>query len=322
MRPLSCVSHPVRHFHVSCDRPSALSDIYTSVPVLAAQKMLVCAHDFSGLPWWATVLATTFLVRSSVTFPLSVYQNYFMAKFYNLKPVMDATVEQLKAEVRLAQRRFNWSEKKAKRTFNRAVSKIRTQLWQNHNCHPLKNLVIPFIQLPIWFSITLALRNLVTGVPLETVSPGMVQLQLSAGGTLWFNNLLLPDTTFLLAILMCCFNLISVEIGQLRSFDEMFEKRQRSLLAKVQVYTVRGVCIVFVPFTYFAPSVLVLYWTCSAFHALLSNILLKMPRVRRALAIPRTVHESEHPFAALTTAPNTSPSSNTAHSSKQSDGGR
>lgn len=45
-----------------------------STVVQYAQNTIIMIHDFSGLPWWASIMLTTVLIRSLVTLPLSLYQ--------------------------------------------------------------------------------------------------------------------------------------------------------------------------------------------------------------------------------------------------------
>lgn len=45
-----------------------------STVVAYAQNTIITIHDVSGLPWWASIMLTTVLLRSLVTLPLSLYQ--------------------------------------------------------------------------------------------------------------------------------------------------------------------------------------------------------------------------------------------------------
>lgn len=45
-----------------------------STVVEYAQNSIIMIHDLSGLPWWASIMLTTVLMRSLVTLPLSLYQ--------------------------------------------------------------------------------------------------------------------------------------------------------------------------------------------------------------------------------------------------------
>ena len=49
-------------------------------------------------------------------------QNYILAKFENLRPEMDVIVVDIKKEMAVAVRKYQWDHKRAKRVFNKAVS--------------------------------------------------------------------------------------------------------------------------------------------------------------------------------------------------------
>lgn len=93
-----------------------------STPVEYIQKFLLSFHDTSGLPWWATIVCTTILLRSCVTLPLAVYQNYILAKLENLKLEMPEIAKELRKETAVAIKLYKWDEKKAKLVYNRSVS--------------------------------------------------------------------------------------------------------------------------------------------------------------------------------------------------------
>lgn len=93
-----------------------------STPVEYAQKFLLTVHENTGLPWWATIVCCTILLRTCVTIPLAVYQHYILAKLENLKIEMPDIVKDLKQETALAIKMYNWDEKTARITFNRSVS--------------------------------------------------------------------------------------------------------------------------------------------------------------------------------------------------------
>lgn len=97
-----------------------------------SQNFLVNIHDVSGLPWWGTIIGTTVLLRTAITLPLAVYQYYILAKLESIKCEMPAIVKELKEEIAIAIRLYNWDEKTAKRTFNRSVLFQRGMLF---NCY-------------------------------------------------------------------------------------------------------------------------------------------------------------------------------------------
>lgn len=93
-----------------------------SAPVAALQNGLIQLHDASGLPWWATIIVSTFALRTAVTLPLAVYQNRNMAKFEKVATIdLPEISKQLKQETAIAVRRFNWTEEEARRAFTASV---------------------------------------------------------------------------------------------------------------------------------------------------------------------------------------------------------
>lgn len=96
--------------------------ISESAPVDFFKTCLVTVHDTSGLPWWATIICTTIALRTVITLPLAIYQNYILAKFENLHLEMPDIVKELKKETAVAVRMFDWDERTAKLHYNHAVS--------------------------------------------------------------------------------------------------------------------------------------------------------------------------------------------------------
>lgn len=95
--------------------------ISESTPVSYVQNFIVDVHSFTGLPWWASIVFTTILLRTCITFPLGIHQNLIMAKLENLKLEIPAIVEEMKKEMAIAVRKFQWTEQKAKAVFYRSV---------------------------------------------------------------------------------------------------------------------------------------------------------------------------------------------------------
>lgn len=95
--------------------------ISESVPVSYVQEFVLSIHSYTGLPWWASIILTTVVLRTFVTVPLALYQNYILAKVENLGQEMPGIVEELKKETAIAIRKFKWDEKTAKFMFHRSV---------------------------------------------------------------------------------------------------------------------------------------------------------------------------------------------------------
>lgn len=94
-----------------------------SAPVGHFQNMLLTVHDYTGLPWWVTIVGTTVALRTAITLPLAIHQHYIVAKLENLNLEMAEIVEELKREMAVAVKMFKWDEKTARRHYQRAVIK-------------------------------------------------------------------------------------------------------------------------------------------------------------------------------------------------------
>lgn len=99
-----------------------IKSISESTPVSYVQEFVVDIHSYTGLPWWASIIFTTVLLRTCITFPFAIHQNYIMAKIENLKIELPDIVKNLKIETTIAIKRFGWTEQHAKLVYIRSVS--------------------------------------------------------------------------------------------------------------------------------------------------------------------------------------------------------
>lgn len=114
--------------HVSIDsiiqtQSGIFKAISESTPVSYAQDFFINVHSLTGLPWWASIVLTTVLLRTFITLPLAIYQQYILAKVQFLTIEMGSIVDELKKETTLAMGKFNWTEQYARSVYNRSVSK-------------------------------------------------------------------------------------------------------------------------------------------------------------------------------------------------------
>lgn len=92
-----------------------------SAPVGHFQNFLLTVHDYTGLPWWATIIGTTVALRSLITLPLAIHQHYVVAKLENLNMEMAVIAKELNAEMAVAIPMYKWDEKTAKYHYRRSV---------------------------------------------------------------------------------------------------------------------------------------------------------------------------------------------------------
>ncbi|XP_047118879.1 cytochrome c oxidase assembly protein COX18, mitochondrial isoform X1 [Schistocerca piceifrons] len=215
--------------------PMVLKFLSESSPVLFAQENLVLLHDLTCLPWWATIISSTIILRTAVTLPLAVYQNHVLARYENILQEMPAIVKELKAETAYAVKKFQWTEKQARVVYNRSLRKQLKKLIIRDNCHPAKASLLVWVQIPMWICLSASLRNLVYMLPQHSVGAEINFVQLTKEGLLWFSDLTLPDSAFILPLIFGMTNLAIVEVEHLQR--EWIVQCQRK--DKVNVKTAR-----------------------------------------------------------------------------------
>ncbi|KAJ7313379.1 hypothetical protein JRQ81_004690 [Phrynocephalus forsythii] len=265
----------------------------SSPPVALVESGLVALQAASGLPWWATMIAASALLRTSLTLPLAVLQSRVLAKLENLQPEIQSLAKELHNEVSVYGKQWGWSEKVRRSQFKRNMRRIVTNLYIRDNCHPAKASLLVLVQMPVWVFVSVALRNFSIG---RTASEGaFIQEQLSTGGVLWFSDLTVPDSTWIIPISLGLLNLFIVELFALR-------KTEVSTLQKYITHFFRALSLLMIPIAAAAPSCVALYWLSSSFVGLSHNLLLRSPAFRRLCAIPQTKSHSDTPYRDLVSA--------------------
>uniref|UniRef100_UPI00398F7822 cytochrome c oxidase assembly protein COX18, mitochondrial isoform X1 n=2 Tax=Pristiophorus japonicus TaxID=55135 RepID=UPI00398F7822 len=261
-----------------------------SAPVHLTQDLLTNVQQATGLPWWASIICTTVALRASVTLPLAVYQMYIIAKVENLQLEIAEFAKQLRYEVSVRAKQVGWSEKVARFHFRKNLRRIISELYVRDNCHPFKASLLIWVQLPLWIFISIALRNL----SLAASDPAAVLAvqDLAIGGVLWFPDLTLPDSTWILPISLGFINLLIVEIFALRRIE-------LSKFQKYVTYVMRGLSVLMVPIASTVPSSMALYWLTSSCVGLGQNLLLRSPNLRTLCRIPKMKSDSDTPFRDL-----------------------
>ncbi|XP_026573085.1 cytochrome c oxidase assembly protein COX18, mitochondrial isoform X2 [Pseudonaja textilis] len=286
-----CVPAPAGGVEESHRDPSWVGTWYemlsSSVPVATVESGLIALQAASGLPWWSTVLAATAILRTGLTLPLSVLQKRVVSRLEKLHPEIEYLAKQLRYEVSVSAKQYGWSEKEARACYRRNIKRIVSELYIRDNCHPFKTTLIIWVQIPVWVFISIALRNLSIG---RGDSEGLlIQQQFSTGGILWFKDLTLPDSTWILPITLGLLNLLIVEIFSLRTTET-------SRFWKYATNFFRALSVLMIPIASNVPSILALYWVSSSFIGLSHSLLLRSPAFCRLCHLPRTKSDSDTPY--------------------------
>lgn len=287
-----CGDHPRQSVRHSSTEPTTLYEgLLNSQPVHFAESIFQNVQSLMGLPWWATIVATTFTLRLTLTLPLAVFSQNIRARVESLQPEVIALAKRAFVQRFAARAKSEqWSEKRAQRAFVGLVKRYSRELYVRDNCHPAKGSILLLVQLPMWIFLSLSLRNM-TGAFSERmyVDPSSIVPELTTGGTLWFASLAAPDPTMILPVMVGVLNLANIEMHALH----------KGRVTRGQRYlnnTLRTISVIMIPIAAYVPSAMSLYWMVSALYGLGQNILLKIPSARRTLGIRPSKGDSDTPF--------------------------
>lgn len=286
---------PKRHKSFTETIGEIYMDVSNSAAVGHFQNALISFHDYTGLPWWATVVIYTIGLRV-VTFPIAIYTQKVRGRIHSiLENEMPALNEELKKEMAIAIKKFNWSDKESFHRYHRSYKKQYNKLIERDNCHPFKTTMLFWFQIPIWVCHSMGIRNIINMRPdPNSVRAAILCTQLSVGGFLWVPNLIEADASYILPVVWCITNLINIELGVL----ERNNPSSKAMNFMTGVF--RVIMVAVLPIAASVPSCLSLYWCTSSLCALAQNLILMSPTVKRTFGIPmNTKHHMEHPYRTL-----------------------
>ncbi|XP_029035769.2 cytochrome c oxidase assembly protein COX18, mitochondrial [Osmia bicornis bicornis] len=298
----SFITNSVRHY--SNTAPAIINQTMTynngiwkaiseSFPVECLTNVLKIMHDQTGLPWWATIVVTTIIMRMFINLPLTIHDYQIKAKIENIKNELEETAKKLKMEIRMNMMNSEWTPVQAKAAFMRAIHEERTFLYQRDNCHPIKSVVMIILQAPVWISFSFSLRNICYMLPDRDEAAYQTYLQFISGGFGWITDLTAGDPTFILPVIFGISGLALIEMNQ------MLHKQHETKFARYYRNFLRVLTVFFMSIAAYLPSCLTLFWTTHNCLAVLQTLLLMSPKFRRLGRIPKTESEYPHPYSEL-----------------------
>ncbi|BBN11692.1 YidC/Oxa1 family membrane protein insertase [Marchantia polymorpha subsp. ruderalis] len=242
-----------------------------SYPTAAIQYVIEGVHLTTGLPWWASIAATTVAIRILVL-PILVYQMKATARLTLMRPELEKLTNHIKEN--------NYDPKVVEE--NQMRMKL---LFQQHKTSPLSPILGAFVQAPIFMCFFFAIRNMAERVE-----------SFKEGGALWFTDLSTPDSFFIMPVLSGAMFLLTVELG---ATDGM---QGQPMLGKMKM-ALRGLAVLLVPLTASFPKALFCYWLTANVCSIVQAAIFKQPGVKGSLGIPDVSHmaKPEGPIAPVMT---------------------
>lgn len=205
-----------------------------STPSGLVQTVLEAVHISTGLPWWATIALTTVVIRALLT-PLVISAQKNSAIFANSMGEIQA-VQQKIVEARQMKNVMAFAEHSAE------LNKLMIEKGYN----PLKNILVPFAQMPIFVSFYFGIRGMVNA-PVES---------LHQGGIAWFTDLTLADPYLVLPVITC--GTLWLTLRSATAGAPMADAAANALMKYMRLMP-----IIMFPFIMSFPSALVVYWASS-----------------------------------------------------------
>lgn len=288
---------PVRRFNYVASVQGVWKSMSESTPVHYMQEGLINVHDLTGLPWWATIILSTFALRTLITLPLTVYQYKIMGRLEKIGQEFPAILAELKKETGYAIKKFNWTEQQAKVMFAHSARKQWNKLVVRDNCHPAKTAITMWVQLPLWIIQSVAIRNIVYCLPdSNSLEAKVVLSELTVGGFGWIPNLTEVDASWILPVTLGVVNLVVIQVQA--------SLRKGGAASRFHTYATnvfRVLSVVMVPIAASVPSCLCLYWVSSSTYGLIQNLAFISPKVRKTFGVPQLQHlPKEKPYQFLT----------------------
>ncbi|KAL7750959.1 hypothetical protein RI367_003539 [Sorochytrium milnesiophthora] len=181
-------------------------------PVDMCQSLLESIHTSGSVqwPWWATIASTTLLLRASLTLPLTIYQQRNLARMAALRPLANAWQNVIKEQTRKDCHRAKLGYDAFVKEFTRRYRRKMGELYAAHEIRPLFNLLLPFAQIPLWISMSLALRRMADQAAMYQW-PGMPLDGFMSQGVLWAADLASCDPTWIGPVAMGALSLANIE---------------------------------------------------------------------------------------------------------------
>ena len=265
--------------------------------IQSVEKCLIIIHDATGLPWWASIIISTFMLRAVITTPLYVIQMKNNAKYAMFLPSFMQLYKKLAEEVNESATIKKWDEKTARRIFLANLSRHRKNLYKEHKVPGLaKRYLLPWVQIPLWISVSISLRHFTGFLPINVLPSSTLEnvaMQMSQEGGLWLLNLCQADPYFILPVL---FGIVNLGIIEIYRGDG---KSKPTGMEKFMVYFSRTISIVLIPIACQMPAAVVLYWFSSSLYGAFQALLFRSYRVKDFFRIPYPVNESHTPYRDL-----------------------
>ncbi|KAJ1429851.1 cytochrome oxidase biogenesis family, partial [Ochromonadaceae sp. CCMP2298] len=211
-------------------------------------------HLMAGIPYWEAIVVATVGIRLCL-FPVALKTIQGAARMACMRPEMQKVQDALTKDP-------NFDDTRVKAKYQEQMQ----ALFVKYKVNPLRAVMWPLFQFPVFIALFLALRDM------GTFYPGF-----ATGGAFWFIDLSMPDAWLILPIFNSLSFLAMIELGS----DGVQVSQQGTFK-----WAMRGLGVAMVPLTMSMPQGLFIYWSTNNSISVIQTVLLKQKALREFFDIP------------------------------------
>lgn len=185
------------------------------LPLSLFQSAFEHLHIIADLPYYQVIILGTIIFRLGLTLPITIIQQRRLVRFEKVVDIMKAWEETMKRKVMRDGRNEGWGVEKVNTELKTMHKSKLRELYAHYRCRPVATYLVPWIQIPLFISLSLTLRAM-SSLPLPFMSSSPLyapQPGFENGGELWFMDLTLPDETFLFATFVGLGNWLNIDMN-------------------------------------------------------------------------------------------------------------
>lgn len=221
---------------------------------------LVGFHNLSGLPWWASIMGLTVMVRLAIS-PKVVSNMRHNVRLQAVGPQMRSLMKMMTD---------------AKKSGDTPTQQVATQhlqqLFKDNDVSPFRPITMMLIQTPFFLSMFYGMRRL-ADLPFPAFKEG---------GFSWITDLTVADPYCVLPVTSVLLQLLVLRLGQ----DGTGTTASNARMATHIRNGMTAFSPVLIAITSFFPAAVLFYWTTNNLFSLGQAVLLKQTLVKKLLKIP------------------------------------
>ncbi|OWF39605.1 mitochondrial inner membrane protein COX18-like [Mizuhopecten yessoensis] len=278
-----------------------LEKIIASWPVELSRQFFTGLHDTVGIPWWLVIISGTVCFRL-VLLPLHILSLQSQGRLLTIQPEIKTKSAHIIGGLSTAAVFYRQTPYTKKRETRLHIKQMKEELYEKHNCAPLKPLFVMYVSTPIFLACGFGVRSF-TG-RLGPIADMYFRPEMAGEGLWWFHNLTIADPYCILPAVGTICAVFGLEYSKLLrkvSHDQLNwgvsvvpESNPQKVLNILTCFG-QGVCLVLFPILCFVPSGFTLYFCTVSLWSVIQLLTLHSPTVKQALSIPMTQLSSPTP---------------------------